>query len=207
VSETGSQKSGGEANGELDPKGWASGGSRLAEFGLATVYQIVRDHTGWIDTQADPERGMTVTIHLPVTDVPIVKVDGARERGSELILVAGAEPMVAGFIKTVLEQRGYQVATADCVESALDLLSPRMGDFSAVIIDSQTGDADRLRCLHRLRELNPTFGAVMISGGAPDAAMAAELESPLTTFLQKPFQAADLAQTLRLLLDRELIES
>jgi len=183
------------------------GDDGFSEFGLATVYQIIREHAGWIETRTNDRGGATVTVYLPVAEARALHVAEAREMGSESILVVAREQMVVGFIKTILEQRGYQVETADGEEVAIDALSRRAGEFSAAIIDSESGDKGRLKILDGLRKVNPGLHAVVISGGSPSEVMMKALESPLTTFLQKPFKATDLSRSIRLLLDREPIES
>jgi DNA-binding response OmpR family regulator len=111
--------------------------------------------------------------------------------------------MLAGFIKTVLEQRGYRVETANGTEGAMRFMSGNGGAFSAVIIDLENGDSGKLAWLQQLRETDSGLGAILIGGGEPDDDLRAGLEHPMTMFLEKPFQAADLAECLRSLLDQK----
>jgi PAS domain S-box-containing protein len=173
------------------------------ELGLATVYQAIREHAGWVDVHTGKDVETVVSVYLPVAGKVDREDPETSLSGTEQILVVDRDQMIAGFIKTVLEQRGYRVETANGTEGAMRFMSGNGGAFSAVIIDLENGDSGKLAWLQQLRETDSGLGAILIGGGEPDDDLRAGLEHPMTMFLEKPFQAADLAECLRSLLDQK----
>ncbi|HOS97437.1 MAG TPA: PAS domain-containing protein, partial [Deltaproteobacteria bacterium] len=82
-------------------------------LGLAMVYNIVRQHSGFIDVYSEPGVGSTFNVYLPVfeEEATAAGTDPDQEipRGEGLILVADDEDMIRETARAILEECGYSV--------------------------------------------------------------------------------------------------
>ena len=94
-------------------------------LGLATIYGIVRQNSGFINVYSEPGQGATFKIYLPRAEAAVAAVSAAVEeksvRGSETVLLVEDEETILGLGKSILEQHGYTVLAAGTPAKALAL--------------------------------------------------------------------------------------
>jgi len=78
------------------------------------------------------------------------------------ILVADDEPAVRGFLRAVLEQRGYEVIEAANGKQALQWV--RAGQVDVVITDLVMPEQEGIETIRTLRRDLPGVGIIAISG-------------------------------------------
>ena len=178
-------------------------------LGLSTVYGTIKNHQGWIEIQSELGQGTTFHLYLPECAGPVqpspktARQDADDESASTpvpgfqytVLLVDDEEP-IRRLTARVLIANGYRVLQAESAleaqtifseEPAIDLL------FTDVVMPGITG----WQLADALLEQRPSLRVVFMSGQSPDKIPSAYAEYP---FLQKPFRAAQVSQTVKLCL-------
>ena len=80
-------------------------------LGLATIYGIVKQNSGFINVYSEPDQGSTFSIYLPqhadsAIDTAKGKTEHWEARGNESILLVEDEPMILAMTRTMLELLG-----------------------------------------------------------------------------------------------------
>ena len=110
-------------------------------LGLASVYGIVKQASGYIDVESRPGGGSVFRIYLPALDgvqpqalpAPIAKRSHAA--GTETIILVEDEPAVRLFATRVLRTHGYRVLAFGDPGVALDVASRDPSGFDALVTD------------------------------------------------------------------------
>jgi signal transduction histidine kinase len=172
-------------------------------LGLATVYGIIKQHQGWISVRSQLGQGTQFKIYLPAVDKAAEqRMAVARRiqdlRGSETILVVEDEPPVRWILKDVLSKYGYHILEAASGVEALALWHQHHKEIALLLTDmvmpvGLTGQ----ELAEKFTAQKPALKVIYISGYSLQAAGKdlAILDGP--NFLQKPFDGAKLAATVR----------
>ena len=166
-------------------------------LGLATVYGIVKQSSGYIWVYSEPGRGTTFQIYLPRVSVLPETVTPNREKArmgmGETVLVVDDDRELRGLARELLVRRGYRVVEAEGGRAAavarrqqLDLL------LTDLLLSGTTG----VELAARLRRIQPGLRMVYASGYTRAAAEASGLLPPGEAFLGKPFAASALDECL-----------
>ena len=124
-------------------------------------------------------------------------VAGAPQQPS--ILVVDDEPSQRLLTCRALQREGYRVREASDGAAALRILHQHPREFALVITDLVMPVMDGGELARRLL-LSPSHPRVLlVSGYPPDMLRALGVEFPSLPFLQKPFTAEQLAETVRAL--------
>ncbi|MBI4418501.1 MAG: PAS domain S-box protein [Ignavibacteriales bacterium] len=172
-------------------------------MGLAMVYGIMQGHGGFVDVESAVGVGTTFRLYFPATnDFPERSEENLAPtpdslKGSETILVAEDEPLLAELVHTLLEGNGYEVCMAHDGEEALDLFQGRRHEIDIVISDLGLPKLNGVDLTRKLLELNPETKIIVASGYlAPESR--SELEGQgITEFLSKPYKAGELFEAIR----------
>jgi signal transduction histidine kinase len=176
-------------------------------LGLATVYGIVQQHSGFIDVDSAPDRGTTFSIHLPL-QTPQAKPLGADPAahkprgGTETILIAEDEGMLRDLMAESLGQLGYRIMTVADGEEAVREFERHPNEIDLAILDTVMPRVSGADAYVRMRAVKPHLKAIFISGYAADGARLAELlETERLLFIQKPFSPKAVALKVREVLE------
>lgn len=186
------------------------GGSGL---GLSTVHGIVRQSDGFLVVESELDRGTSVRIYLPRWDTnetvaiprpPPITGSPARPpvAAPQAPSVAGAvllvddEDAVRDLAERALRRAGWEVLSADCGESALELLESRGANaarLSALVSDMVMPgmDGTAVALAVRQRVGNPDLPVILVSGYA-QSPLPRGLDADCMVFLAKPYSLADL---------------
>ena len=175
-------------------------------LGLATVYGIVKQSSGYIHITSELGKGSHFAIYLPVTEKDPIEQAGALPEqqlpeGTETILIAEDEIAVRFLMRSILQQRGYRVIDAANGKEALNLVAKFQGDVQLLITDVVMPKMRGTQLVAELRKQNPNLAVLYVSGYAEQVALEGGLFNSETTFLQKPFSNDSLAIKVRTLLD------
>ena len=108
-------------------------------------------------------------------------------------------------LKTIFEDDGYKVSTANDGRAALDFLSANPCDL--VLSDVRMPDIDGIELLRRARESDPHIGMVMMTAfGTMDTAREA-FKLGADDFIQKPFNNDELRVIVKRTLEKQSIVS
>ena len=176
-------------------------------MGLSVVHGIVMSYRGHISVYSEPHRGTTFQIHLPLlmTDVVVQTETGSLldvPTGHERILIVDDEEAIRWSLNAMLQNLGYQTATAEDALEALERLHSEPGGFDLVFTDTTMPKMTGLELANQIRESKQNVRVVLCSGFSdrltPERLQAAGIHE----FVQKPFTVVELAQTIRRELDR-----
>jgi PAS domain S-box-containing protein len=167
-------------------------------LGLATVHAIVHRAGGQIEVESSPGRGTAFDVFLPVAEAPAtvpVAAVAADADGHERILVVDDSPEVGTLAARVLRRAGYTVTLES---SPLAVLERGAGDIDAIVSDVVMPGVSGPEMVVRLGADLPV---VFVSGYAGTHLPPDIILGPRRAFVAKPFDARELLQTLRAVLD------
>ena len=111
------------------------------------------------------------------------------------ILVVDDEPTVCRSVTKVLERKGYQVAEALCVSSALDILE-QGNVYDLIILDLMMPQTGGIELLKIARERWSETPILIITGYASIASAVETMKLGAVGYLPKPFTPEELAQAV-----------
>ncbi len=173
-------------------------------LGLASAYGIIKNHDGFITVDSEPGQGSTFRIYLPASDKAGERKPHARERiikGAGTILLVDDETIILEVVEKLLERLGYRVLTAPGGAQALETVAAEGERIDLVILDLIMPGMDGGKTFDGIRELQPGLPVLLASGYALDGQARDIMRRGCNGFMQKPFSAATLSQTIRQVLD------
>ena len=174
-------------------------------LGLATVYGIVKQNSGFIDVRSPEGRGAAFRIHLPVLQTPEAGGQPIRQPGkshpTETILLVEDEEAVLMLGKKILEQTGYKVLTAQNPAEALILAYNFPDPIHLLITDVVMPGMNGKEFSERLAKLKHGFKRLFMSGYTREVIARNGVLDEGVEFLQKPFSISALADKVREILD------
>ncbi|BCJ44932.1 hypothetical protein GCM10010168_84940 [Actinoplanes ianthinogenes] len=181
------------------PKGEATG------LGLATVYGIVTQAGGEVSLTSEPGLGTTVTVLLPAGE-PVVpetaeEAPAATRGHGETVLVAEDEDALRDVAGRILSGAGYQVLTAECGATALEVAARHPGEIDLLLSDVVMPGMLGKELAERLTDVRPKTRVLYMSGYAQPVLASQGNLDPGVVLLEKPFSANDLLTAVRKRLD------
>lgn len=173
-------------------------------MGLAVVQGIVAGHNGKIMVESTAGKGSVFTIYFPVTQKQETIKPAERESlptGTERILFIDDEEALAKLGQLILEQLGYTVITSTSSKAALEMFRQEPYGFDLVISDmtmpNMTGDKLALA----LMAIRPDIPVILCTGYSKKISDASVAKIGIKALVYKPVVKADLANTVRKVLD------
>lgn len=175
-------------------------------LGLAMVHGIVESYGGKIFVESTLGKGTTFTVYLPITKKRMIdnfSVEEDLPLGTERVLFIDDEPALASAGSQILERLGYSVTIRTDSTEALNLLKSKTDDFDLVVTDMTmpniTGDELALE----LVKLQSDIPVILCTGYSKKISEERAAEIGIKAFAYKPIVKADLAKTVRNVLDEK----
>ncbi len=175
-------------------------------LGLATVFGIVEQHKGWIDTESRLGMGTTVYVHLPCYAGSKPKHSArtaARipHSATETVLLVEDEGAVRELARKGLERQGYRVIEAEDGPSALRLWARHALEIDLLLTDMvMPGGMNGLELAEKLRVDQPHL-KVILATGYGHVTMGKEIQSGEDIrLLRKPYLPSELSRVVRTML-------
>jgi two-component system NtrC family sensor kinase len=176
-------------------------------LGLAVSRAVVLEHGGDLNLEhpAPPDGGASFRMSLPISGMAIdetgpVPLDAPDAPMLSRVLVVDDEPELASLMRDLLEQAGYEVATAESGALALALLDEAR--FDAIVSDLRMPDMDGAGLWREVLDRHPLLAQRMlfVTGDtlSPDARDF--LRTARCGALDKPFSKAGLLAGVKALL-------
>ncbi|WPZ35873.1 PAS domain S-box protein [Thalassobaculum sp. OXR-137] len=179
-------------------------------LGLSMVYGFAKRSNGSVSVYSEQGIGTTFKLFLPVATADGVSSSNSAAApaaadedysGNESILIVDDEQELADIAVTILSELGYRTAVAHNAEEALAILRSDW-DIDLLFTDViMPGGIDGFALAKRARQMRPELEICLASGftGASINTRVNSEEEYL--LLKKPYTNADLATTVRRLLD------
>jgi len=186
------------------------GSGRGTGLGLSVVHGIVKNHGGGIAFDSAPGVGTTFHILFPRLDDMTDETDeepcSVPLEGSERILFLDDEEDLVNSGRKMLENLGYDVVSGTDAPGALDVFRAQPDRFDLIITDQtmpkMTGD----QLAREIISLRPNIPIILCTGMGPASIGGVDAETArsigICEVLMKPVERAELARTIRRVLDR-----
>ena len=171
-------------------------------LGLATVYGIVSQSSGYIDISSQPDQGTTCSIYLPEAEaLPMKQSKGEAPQGTETLLLAEDEDEVRELASRILRDHGYAVLETCGGSEALDLAKSHADPIHLLLTDVVMPGLSGRELAQQLELLRPDIKILYMSGYTDDTVLRHGIQEEKMPFLQKPFVPETLALKVREVLD------
>jgi signal transduction histidine kinase/ActR/RegA family two-component response regulator/HAMP domain-containing protein len=179
-------------------------------LGLATVFNIARQHNGWVEVLSQPGCGSTFTVYLPAntgashpTPPGLIPTLAPAAGGKETILIVEDEEMLRQLAHEILADSGYRTLQAASGREALAVWQRHAGEIDLVLTDMVMPEGiSGIELADRLLAETPRLKVVFMSGYTSED-VGAELHNHAnTSFIQKPYGQAELVRAVRECLDK-----
>ncbi len=172
-------------------------------LGLATSYWIIKRHGGSLRLVDTSPRGTTFELLLAASREPTIQPAPKRDDprlGALRLLLMDDEDAVRDSIGKMLRYLGQDVVLTSKGEEAIEAFGRAREEgrpFDAVLLDlTVRGGMGGQRTLERLRELDPSVTAIVISGYSDSAVLANHERHGFVGRLEKPFRLTQLKSVL-----------
>jgi two-component system NtrC family sensor kinase len=172
-------------------------------LGLASVYGVVKQHSGWIEVQSEAGQGTTFRLFFPVcSDEPALPVDpsvaGPITGGNETILVVEDEASVRRLTVDILKRHGYHVCEAASGVEALEVFQQQFERIDLLLTDMvMPGGLSGRELAVRLQVQKPSLKVIYMTGYSRSAAGTDFKAYEEASLLAKPFSGTDLLRSVR----------
>jgi PAS domain S-box-containing protein len=187
-------------------------GAKGTGLGLSTVYGIVKQSSGFIFVDSQPQRGTTFRAYFPRVDAreePVAMQDAfglpRPERGQETILLVEDEANLRHLARQYLETQGYKILEAEDGAAALQIAAGHQGPIDLLLTDVIMPGMNGRELARRVVAQRPDVRVVYMSGYTENAIGHNGTIDVGINLLQKPFSLPALKDKVREVLDSEPI--
>jgi PAS domain S-box-containing protein len=174
-------------------------------LGLAVVYGIVKNHSGFIEVKSEIGSGTTFCIYLPVPDVtaeqtseagPIAATPKSRSRGETILFVDDEEHQLV-LMQRILEREGYKFLGATDGMEAVEIFSRHKDEIAVAVMDLGLPRLNGWQAFRRMREIRPSLKALIATGFAPVEVTAEIAQESLGDVIAKPYNLNEILEKSR----------
>jgi PAS domain S-box-containing protein len=181
-------------------------------LGLAMVHMVMRGHNGAITVESKEGVGSTFSLYFPrpvkVPDDPVREV--STPESAELapfgdgraILLVDDEDAVRIVGAKILKRLGFVASSFAMPGQALDAFRAAPASFSAVISDIAMPEMTGLELASKMLSIRNDTPIILISGNFKVGSTRNTLPPGVSSFISKPFDARELADAIRTVLER-----
>lgn len=176
-------------------------------LGLASVYGIVNEHGGWIETQSEVGVGTAFRIYLPSTEKELTVLEEPGLQNKEVgtksasILLVDDEPMIREICAEMLKDLGFEVVSVSGANEAIQFYRENFNSIDLSIIDMVMPVMNGLDCFREFKQINPNAKAVLSTGYNIEGDSKKLRDEGVMGYLIKPFVSQKLFDVISRALD------
>jgi PAS domain S-box-containing protein len=174
-------------------------------LGLATVFGIMKQNSGFINVYSEPEKGSAFRIYFPrhtgkdlekYRKIPKAK----NPTGRETILLVEDEQAILQITKTRLEQLGYTVLSFSSPLKAIEI-SHQSNRIDLLITDIVMPEMNGRDLAKKITLSHPAIKCLFMSGYTADVIARHGILDDGLNFISKPFSSKEFSIKVRGILD------
>ena len=202
VRDTGRGMDSGTLERVFEPFFTTKGLSRGTGLGLASVYGIVKAHDGYIEVESTEGVGTVFELFFPALVSPEEQDEATYvtepliHGKGETVLIVDDEEAVLEVASEILKSIGYETVLAASGEEAIGLLRNRADRIDAVLLDMIMPGMSGGEVFDQIKKTAPSVKVLLSSGYSLNEQASRILARGCDGFIQKPYQAAELAGKL-----------
>ncbi len=174
-------------------------------LGLAMVYGIVKQHSGFINCYSELGHGTVFRLYLPLIDVPTpsqsIEVDDTVHGGEETLLLVEDDAVIRDMVRELLQDFGYRVITAVDGVDAVEKFQAAAGSVALIIMDVIMPRMNGRDAYQAIAAISPGAKVIFMSGYTADIITDTLTMGDPRHFVSKPIKINELLARVRELLD------
>jgi signal transduction histidine kinase/ActR/RegA family two-component response regulator len=193
----------------FDPFFTTKPADRGTGLGLATVFDIIKQHNGHVTVDSAVNQGTTFNFFLPVIDANLeidakqITCDPCITRGHETILLVDDNDTARDFICETLEYCGYKLLTANSGSEAVKVMHQTDYTIDLLLTDVIMPSMNGQELAEIAKKIHPEITIIFMSGyDELPANHEMKTMSTAKNFLKKPMSIDTLSSKVREALDR-----
>jgi two-component system, cell cycle sensor histidine kinase and response regulator CckA len=164
-------------------------------LGLAMVYGIVKNHSGYLDVYSEPGLGTTMHFYLPgvreFSDENGEEATANEKSQKGTVLLIDDEEVIRELAKDILEAYNYRAILASHGDEGIRLFHEHRENIKLVVLDMVMPGKNGKQIFKELLAIQPDVKVLISSGHDRDEYFQEMFEAGAVGFLQKPFQHSD----------------
>ncbi len=180
-------------------------------MGLATVYDIMNEHSGAVTVESKLGEGTVFHLYFPQIEAP---VEGwAAQLEAPLALVRGCillvddDPVLVRLGQHLIERLGYEVIAHESSQAALEAFEMSPDRFNLVIMDYTMPNMNGDVLARKIKRIRPEMPIVLCTGFSRTMHEERLRKLGMSALVMKPFQLAELAATIQHVLAKQSARS
>lgn len=170
-------------------------------LGLAMVYNILKQHNGFVDIHSRISAGTTVDLYIPADDSTPVDThcqteDTRCSKFSGTVLVIDDDPVMHDTGGVMLRMLGCSVIHAGDGREGAATYQARKHEIDAVILDVEMPVMSGNETFDALKAINPEIRVLVWSGFREDPRIDEMLQNGAQGFIQKPYTMETLSEAV-----------
>jgi len=165
------------------------------------VYSVIKAHRGFIDVYSEVGIGTIFSIYIPVakTDESVGEPTVTREvcTGDGKILLIDDDEIIRNYTKAMLEECGYNVATAENGLIGISYYLDHKTEIDVVLLDMVMPEKSGYETLLKLKQINPAIPVLMTSGLYSNDLIESVKNAGASDFIEKPYSIIQLSKKIK----------
>jgi two-component system cell cycle sensor histidine kinase/response regulator CckA len=176
-------------------------------LGLATVYGIVKQHSGYLHLASTPGQGSVFSIYFPAVlgEATQNNILEAKElpRGKGKVLLVDDDDMVRALVMKTLEMLGYHVLEASDGVNALNVCENANGEFDLLLTDVIMPNMNGGELAREIQKKYPLIKILFMSGYTDDRLTLQNLLEGNVNFIEKPLSMENISSSVQKIMNNE----